>query len=62
MSKTLEALLRGYVVFKVNDKWFFTYNRARNERIATTGDVEFTGFHIFKGWTCFFIRFEGDGK
>ena len=57
MNKTLEALLRGYLFFDVNGKKFLTYNAAKAERVATTGDVEFKGWHIFKGWRCFYLRF-----
>ena len=56
MNKTLEALLRGYVLFDVNGKRFFRYNSALAQRKATTGDVEFKGLHVFKGWTTFFLR------
>lgn len=60
MNKTLEALLRGYLFFDVNGKKFFTYNAARAERVATVGDVEFIGWHIFKGWRCFYKTVRGN--
>lgn len=56
MNKTIEALLRGYVLFNVNDKRFLRYNSALAERKSIPGNVEFTGLHIFKGWRAFFIR------
>ena len=56
MNKTLEALLRGYLFFKVNERFFLTYKSAKAERVATTGAVEFIGWHIFKGWRCFYKR------
>lgn len=58
INKTLEALLRGYVLFRVNERYFLLYNSARSARLAITGDVAFDGLHIFKGWRCFFARFE----
>ena len=57
MNKTIEALLRGYVLFDVNGKRFLRYNTALAERKAIPGNVEFNGLHIFKGWRCFFARF-----
>ena len=60
MNKSIEALLRGYVLFDVNGKRFFLYNSALTERKATLGDVEFAGLHIFKGWQTFYIRFESN--
>lgn len=54
--KNLEALLRGYLFFKVNGKFFLAYSTAKAARVATTGNVEFVGWHIFKGWRCFFKR------
>ena len=56
MNKTIEAWLRGYILFCVNGKYFLRYNTARDARVATTGDVIFDGLHIFKGWRVFFIR------
>ena len=56
MNKSLEAILRGYVLFDVNGKRFWLYNTALAERKATAGDVEFNGLHVFKGWLCFFKR------
>ena len=56
MNKSIEAFLRGYLLFRVNGEWFFTYNRARNRRLEVAGDVSFEGFHFFKGWRVFFCR------
>ena len=56
MNKSLEAALRGYILFDVNGKRFWRYNTALAQRKATTGDVAFNGLHIFKGWVCFFLR------
>jgi hypothetical protein len=56
MNKTLEALIRGYVRFDVNGKRFWRYNTALKERKSTEGNVDFAGFHIFKGWRMFFFR------
>lgn len=61
MNKTLEALLRGYILFRVNGRTFFRYNTAKAARVAINGDVHFKGLHIIKGWRTFFLRvaFEG---
>lgn len=56
MNKSLEALLRGYVLFYVNSKMFLRYNSALRARKLISVDVTFKGFHIFKGWQGFFIR------
>jgi hypothetical protein len=56
MRKTIEAMLRGYILFTVNGRRFLTYNAANAACDATAGDVVFDGFHIFKGWRRFFIR------
>ena len=58
MNKTLEAWLRGYILFDVNGTRFLRYNSALAQRKATEGNVEFNGLHIFKGWQCFFVRFD----
>jgi hypothetical protein len=57
ISKNIEALLRGYVLFKVNGKRFSNYEDARAERVRITDasqPVEFKGLHIFKGWQWFY--------
>jgi hypothetical protein len=61
MNKSLEAALRGYILFDVNGKRFWRYNTALAQRKATTGDVAFNGLHIFKGWVCFFSRISKKG-
>jgi hypothetical protein len=55
--KSLEALIRGYLFYRVNGERFWIYNSARNKRISIEGNVAFEGYHIFKGWTGFFYRF-----
>ena len=56
MNKTLEALLRGYVLFDVNGQRFYRYNTALTQRKSIIGDVEFKGWHLFKGWRVFYLR------
>lgn len=56
MNKTIEALLRGYVLFDVNGERFYRYNSAVAYRKGIVGNVSFNGWHIFKGWRCFFLR------
>lgn len=56
MNKTIEAILRGYVLFRVNERHFFLYNSALAARKAVKGDVDFIGLHIFKGWQTFYLR------
>ena len=59
MNKTLEAILRGYLFFRVNDKYFATYTPAQRYRTTIeTGELSFEGYHIWKGWQCFFYRIE----
>ena len=59
MNKTLEAMLRGYLFFRVNDKYFMTYTPARKYRTTIeTGDLSFEGYHIVKRWQGFFYRLE----
>ena len=59
MMKTLEAMLRGYLFFRVNDKYFATYTSARKYRkTIETGDLSFEGYHIVKRWQGFFYRLE----
>jgi hypothetical protein len=57
LNKTLEAALRGYIYFRVNDKIFFLYNSALKERKSISESkhvVTFDGYHIFKGWKSFY--------
>lgn len=62
MNKTLKALLKGYVLFDVNGEKFFLYNTALTKRKAIEGSVIFTGFTIFSGWYCFYLREVYDGQ
>jgi hypothetical protein len=56
-NKTIEAALRGYVVFEVNGKRYWSYNKALAARKHfTSGHVYFKGLHIFKGWIAFYYR------
>lgn len=57
MNKSLEAFLRGYIYFKVNDKKFLLYNSALQYRKTVKDEVIFIGFHIIKAWQCFYIRY-----
>ena len=63
MNKTLKALLKGYVFFKVNDKYFLQYNSALLEQKNIIGNIFFNGFNIFYfilfkySWRCFFYRY-----
>ena len=59
MNKSLEAFLRGYFLFDVNGKKFMLYNTALAYRksVKQECDVEFIGWHIFKKWQCFYMRF-----
>jgi hypothetical protein len=56
--KTLSALLRGYLYFKVQDKYFFRYNVAKcyKDSLSQEESVSFKGWHVWKGWTGFFYR------
>ena len=58
MNKTIEALFRGYLFFKVNNKFFILYNSALAYRksIDVSSPVEFLGFHIYKQWRTFYLR------
>ena len=59
MNKTLEAILRGYLFFRVNDKYFATYTPAQRYRTTIeSGELFFEGYHIWKRWTGFFYRTE----
>ncbi len=59
MNKTLEAILRGYLFFRVNDKYFMTYTPAqRYRKTITKGLIKFEGYHIVKRWRGFFYRIE----
>ena len=57
MLKTLEAMLRGYLFFRVNDKYFATYTPAQRYRTTIeTGELFFEGYHIVKRWQGFYYR------
>ena len=57
MNKTLEAWIKGYVLFRVNDKYFLSYTPAQRYRTTITkGLIKFEGYHILKGWQGFFYR------
>ena len=57
MNKSIEAFLRGYMFFKVNNKFFLFYNSALKERKRIQGFVNFVGYNIFlRGWRGFYIR------
>ena len=59
MNKTLEAIVRGYLFFRVNDKYFMTYTPAQQYRKSIeTGELYFEGYHIWKRWQGFFYRTE----
>ena len=59
MNKTLEVMLRGYLFFRVNDKYFATYTPAQRYRTTIeTGELSFEGYHISKGWQGFYYRTE----
>ena len=59
MNKTLEAMLRGYLFFRVNDKYFMTYSPAQRYRTTIeTGKLSFEGYHIWKRWQGFYYRIE----
>lgn len=76
--KNLEALLRGYVLYRVNGKYYGLYSRGKAARQAVPDDqsVRFSGFSIWRrGWRVFYqrahrenmvinpaIRLPGDGK
>jgi hypothetical protein len=60
-NKSVQALLLGYVVFKVNGKLFLNYTKARNYRLVlaagTKENINFNGWNIFQTtWKCFFKR------
>jgi hypothetical protein len=57
MSKTLQHLFKGYLLFNVNGKTFKTYGGALKESQLMSGDVLFTGKHITKGWVVLYKRY-----
>jgi hypothetical protein len=58
MNKNIEAIARGYLFFKVNNKFFIFYNSALSYKksIELSSSVEFLGFHVYKHWRAFYIR------
>jgi hypothetical protein len=57
LNKSFNALLRGYVLFKVNDKIYFSYNKANNSIKNIIGNVDFIGFSIYRlRWLGFYTR------
>lgn len=59
MNKSLEAFLRGYIVFDVNGRKFWLYNSAKRARLAVPEDkyVNFSGLSIFRfRWLGFYER------
>lgn len=56
-NKSIEAALRGYFYFKVNNHRFYTYNSALNyKNNLVDTDIIFEGFNIIKGWRIFYMR------
>lgn len=60
-NKSAQALLLGYVIFKVNGKLFLNYTKARNYRLTLTANskenITFDGWNVFQAtWKCFFKR------
>jgi hypothetical protein len=56
MMKSLEAILRGYLFYRVNGNHYWLYTNAREKRISIEGNVAFEGYHVWKGWTGFYYR------
>lgn len=56
--KSIEAFFRGYILFSVNDKYYLTYCQglAARKAVSENQEVTFTGLHLFKGWTAFYVR------
>lgn len=55
--KTIKALLMGYILFRVNDKFYITYGRAYKAKEKIAGSVSFDGFNLRKfDWECFYLR------
>lgn len=57
-NKDSEAALRGYLLFRVNGRIFFSYGAANRAAKLLAGTVWFDGFHILKGWRGFLWRVE----
>lgn len=57
--RDLNALARGYVLFKVNDKLFLSYRNAEWDSLSLRFEkcnVSFTGYHLWRGWEGFFYK------
>lgn len=60
-NKTLEAALRGYLFFRVNNKKFLFYQDAKDYRVSIEeGPISFEGYHAVKGWRGFYYRLTND--
>ena len=61
-DKSSEALKLGYILFRVNGKYFLDYQRARDYRVTITeGPLAFEAFNIKRGWTGFYYRVAVNG-
>ena len=60
IKKSLKALLKGYMLFRVRANkqttYHLLYHFARDERLKHKNHVEFEGFHIVYGWETLFAR------
>jgi hypothetical protein len=57
MRKSIEAVLRGYLLFRCDGRYYLTYGRARAS-VPATGTTALDGWHIIKGWRGFYLRLE----
>ena len=59
IGKNLSAMFRGYLFFKVNDRFFWLYSTARTYRVwlFTKGvAINFRGWSMFRlSWRGFYI-------
>lgn len=66
MLKSIEALLRGYYKFEVNEEVFYLYHKALDYRKYLTNrkvNVMFSGRHIFyKHDRLFYLSFHNDNR
>ncbi len=64
MIENIEALLRGYVMFRVNSEFFWLYTSAQDRRKEITeGPLDFSGFNFwynlfskYGAWRGFYAR------
>lgn len=56
LRRGIKALLMGYVAFEVNGRRYWTYGSGKAARERETGSVGFYGYHIWRGWECFYLR------